>query len=262
VIVKVGDVDTRLIGKTLLVEGDGPVRVLTLNRPAKLNALDHALVRRLAEALEEIANDATARAVVLTGAGRAFCSGADLGGGPSDPGLILKELYNPLVRRMLTLELPIVAAVNGVAAGGGVSLALACDLRVMATEADFRLSFVKVGLVPDAGATWLLPRLVGMGRAAEMAFLGVPVRAEKALEYGLVGAVAPAAEIRDHAVRIAQALAELGPAVLSTKRALRNGVTNTLDAQLEYEAFLQGQAQHNPEFTAARACFRGGRGDR
>src|SRR5687768_9374688 len=169
----------------LLTERDGPVVRLTLNRPDRLNALTPDLLDRLRAAVEGLAHQGGVRAVVLTGAGRAFSSGADRLAAPMPADVLLREHYNPLIETLLGIELPIIAAVNGVAAGAGASLSFACDFRVASADAKFSLPFVKVGLVPDAGSTWLLPRLIGGGRAAEMALLGRPVAADEAMSWGL-----------------------------------------------------------------------------
>src|SRR6187200_877957 len=167
---------------------DGPVATLTLDRPEALNALTVPLKRALLAELQRIAADRSVRAVILTGAGRAFCAGQDLAereqpdAAPLD--VELRERYNPIIRVLRSMGQPVIAAVNGVAAGAGASLAFACDLRVAAEEARFVLAFGRIGLVPDSGATWLLPRLVGASRAAELALVGDPIDAPSALAMG------------------------------------------------------------------------------
>jgi 2-(1,2-epoxy-1,2-dihydrophenyl)acetyl-CoA isomerase len=240
----------------LLTERDGPVARLTLNRPDRLNALTPDLLDRLRAALEGLADGGDVRAVVLTGAGRAFSSGADRLAAPMAADVLLREHYNPLIETMLGSELPIIAAINGVAAGAGASLSFACDLRVASAEAKLSLPFVKVGLVPDAGSTWLLPRIVGGGRAAEMALLGRPVAAEEALSWGLVSRVAKADEVQAVAHELAQEVAELSSSVGATKRALRAASTADLTEQLEREATLQADAQQHPDYAEARTAFK------
>jgi 2-(1,2-epoxy-1,2-dihydrophenyl)acetyl-CoA isomerase len=187
------------------------------------------------------------RAVILTGAGRAFCAGQDLRERlEPDAAPLADEIrlrYNPLVRAMRALDKPIVGAINGVAAGAGASLAFACDIRIAAEGASFLLAFARVGLIPDTGATWLLPRLVGGAKAAELALAGEPLTARDAARIGLVARVVPAdalaAEARSLAVRLA---ASAPRAVALTKRALEQSWSATFDEQLETEADLQGEA--------------------
>jgi len=229
--------------------------VLTLNRPEKRNALTHALVDELRGAIETLTSEPSMRALVLTGAGAGFCAGADLGGAPSDAGTVVREHYNPLVEALLT-SVPIIAAVNGPAAGAGVSIALACDMRIAAPEARFELSFVKVGLVPDAGATWLLPRIVGSARAAEMALLGRRVEVNEAVEWGLVTRRASAETLRDEAVALAEGFGSLSSSVGAIKRLLREGLDCQVSEHLEREAAAQGLAQHGADYAEARAAFR------
>jgi len=245
----------RMIEDELLTERDGPVVRLTLNRPDRLNALTPDLLDRLRSAFERCAGEGDVRAVVLTGAGRAFSSGADRLAAPMPADVLLREHYNPLIETILGSELPIVAAINGVAAGAGASLAFACDLRVASAEARLSLPFVKVGLVPDAGSTWLLPRIVGGGRAAELALLGRPVAAEEALSWGLVSRVTNGDDVVAVAEEVAQELAGLSSSVGATKRALQAVWTAGLTEQLEREATLQGEAQQHPDYAEARAAF-------
>ncbi|MGH8674906.1 MAG: enoyl-CoA hydratase-related protein [Burkholderiales bacterium] len=179
----------------LRVEIDGPVATLTLDRPEALNALTVPMKIGLREELESIARDRAVRAVILTGAGRAFCAGQDLAEREQPHAAPLevevRERYNPIIRALRSMGQPVIAAVNGVAAGAGASLGFACDLRIAAEEARFVLAFGRIGLVPDCGATWFLPRLVGAARAAEMALVGDPTDAAEALRIGLVSRVVP-----------------------------------------------------------------------
>lgn len=230
--------------------------VLTLNRPDRHNALSHALVADLRERLELLDADVRVRAVVLTGAGRAFCAGADLGGGPSDAEDVVRRLYNPLIQQVTGMSTPIVAAVNGPAAGAGLSLALACDLRIASPDAAFVLSFVKVGLVPDAGATWLLPRIVGAARAAEIALLGRKIDATRAESWGLVNELVPADELLNRACAVASELAAVSASVGAIRRLLTDGFSTSLATQLDAEATAQGRAQHHPHYAEARQAFR------
>ncbi|MFE3059945.1 enoyl-CoA hydratase/isomerase family protein [Nocardia sp. NPDC059239] len=239
----------------LLVRRDGQVAVVTLNRPERLNALSHTLLRRLRRTLTDLDNDQSVRAIVLTGAGRAFSAGADLRGAPSDAEQVVRELYNPLILEIQDMVTPMVAAVNGVAVGAAVSLACACDLRVAADTASFQLAFVSVGLVPDAGATWLLPRIVGLGRATELALLGRRLPAPEACDIGLVNSIVPTDQVVKNAVEIARSLADFGSSVSTTRRLLRRSFMEDLPDQLAAEAVAQGIAQRSPEYKEARRAF-------
>jgi 2-(1,2-epoxy-1,2-dihydrophenyl)acetyl-CoA isomerase len=198
--------------------------------------------------------------VILTGAGRAFCAGQDLRERlepDAEPlGTEIRERYNPIVRAMRRLEKPIVGAINGVAAGAGASLAFACDLRIAAEEATFALAFGRVALIPDSGATWLLPRLVGASRAMEIALLNEPVSAPKALEIGLVSAVVSAADLAGAAREMAGRLAAGAPIAIGlTKRALNASWSEDLEATLEEEAELQDVAGRTHDHEEGLAAF-------
>jgi 2-(1,2-epoxy-1,2-dihydrophenyl)acetyl-CoA isomerase len=239
----------------LLVERRGAVVMLTLNRPERLNALTGALADEIGRTLRELEADPDVRAVVLTGAGRGFSSGADLKSDSIGAERLLREHYNPLIRTIIELELPVVAAVNGVAAGAGASLAFACDLRLAAESARFQLSFVKVGLIPDAGATWMLPRLVGAARAAELALLARDLSAAEALDWGLVARVVGDGEAATAACELADTIASRAASVGLAKRALREALDSDLETQLEREAQLQGEAQRGPDFAESKRAF-------
>lgn len=245
----------------LRVEVDGPVATLILDRPSALNALTVPMKRALLAALEEIAADRSVRAVILTGAGRAFCAGQDLAerddpaAAPLD--IELRERYNPIIRALRSMDQPVIAAVNGVAAGAGAALAFACDIRIASTDARFVLAFGRIGLVPDSGATWFLPRLVGAARAAEIALVGDPVSAEEALRVGLVSRVLPGAELLPEALRLAGGLAAGAPrAIAATKHALEGAWTMDLEAALDNEAHLQGEAGATADHAEGMAAFR------
>jgi len=244
----------------VLVGVERGVATVTLNRPAALNALTIPMKERLLAALLDVGRDPTVRAVVLTGAGRAFCAGQDLRErmAPDPPSLDdeLRLRYNPIVRAIRDLPQPVVAAVNGVAAGAGASLAFACDLRIAAEGASFVLAFGRIGLAPDTGATWTLPRLVGAARAAEIALLGDAVGASDALRVGLVSRVVPAAELNAEAAALAGRLADLAPgAVAATKRLLAGAFERDLDAALEAEAEAQAGAGSHPDHAEGLAAF-------
>ena len=236
------------------------VATITLDRPDALNALTVPLKHELLAAFEQVAGDAAVRAVVLTGAGRAFCAGQDLRERLEPDAAPLEEeirlRYNPLVRAMVGLEKPLIGAINGVAAGAGASLALACDLRIAAEGASFLLAFGRVGLVPDSGATWLLPRLIGGAKAAELALTGAALSAADAERLGLVLRVVPAGELAAAAQALAAHLAEGAPRALAlTKRALAASWDATLEEQLETEADFQGQAGATADHAEGVAAF-------
>ena len=251
----------------LRVEIDGPVATLTLDRPEALNALTVAVKVALRDALEAIAADRTVRAVILTGAGRGFCAGQDLAErdlpDAAPPDVELRERYNPIIRVLRSMGQPVIAAVNGVAAGAGASLAFACDLRIAATDARFVLAFGRIGLVPDSGATWFLPRLVGAARAAEIALVGDPIPAEEALRIGLVSSVVPADDLMTEARSLAGLLAARAPLALAlTKSALERAATIDLETALEGEAKLQGIAGASADHAEGLAAFRAKRAPR
>lgn len=248
----------------LLLENQGAVRTLRLNRPDVLNAFNDELLAALGKEVKAAAKDESVRCLVIAAAGRAFCSGQDLdsvkvrmnldgGAGSADAksgsppkwelGGHLRTLYNPMIAAIRTMEKPVIASVNGVAAGAGCSLALACDLRVAAQSATFMEVFVNVGLVPDSGSTFTLPRLVGVARAMEMAFTGRKVTADEALQWGLVNQIVPDDDLPTATMKLAEKLASLPTRAIGlTKRAFNRAWTADLDDQLEYEAFLQTTA--------------------
>jgi len=245
----------------LRVDVDGPVATITLDRPEALNALTVPIKVALREALERLAVDRAVRAVILTGAGRAFCAGQDLAererpdAAPLD--VELRERYNPIILALRAMGQPVIAAVNGVAAGAGASIAFACDLRIAAEDARFVLAFGRIGLVPDSGATWFLPRLVGQARAAELALVGDPITAQEALRIGLVSRVVPNDELLIEARALADKVAAGAPmAVALTKGALDRGATIDLEAALEGEAKLQGIAGASADHAEGLAAFR------
>lgn len=204
---------------SVVVEREDAVAWIVLNRPDVLNAFNEEMGGAFVGALEA-SRDPAVRCVVVIGRGKAFCAGEDLralsgdyaAGGAPDLGGILRRRYIPAVETIQSLDKPVVAAVNGVAAGAGVSIALACDYRVMAEEASYMLAFSRVGLIPDAGGTWLLPKYLGVGRALEIALLSTPIPAARALELGLANRICPAADVRSIAAEVAGGFAA-GPTV-------------------------------------------------
>lgn len=245
-------------------ECEGAVATITLNRPEVLNALDDAITRALLEAVERTASDETVRAVVLTGAGRGFSSGADLASvkpeALPDLGRLLRDRYHPLILTMRRMPKPIVCAVNGAAAGAGMSIALAGDIVLAARSAYFVQAFSKIGLVPDAGSTWLLPRLIGEGRARALALLGERLDAEDAQRAGLVWKVFDDDALLPAARELAAQLAERPARALAlTKQAFDGTMERGLEEQLEREASLQSQAGRTEDFREGVAAFLEGR---
>jgi 2-(1,2-epoxy-1,2-dihydrophenyl)acetyl-CoA isomerase len=244
----------------LRVDIDGAVATITLDRPDALNALTVALKEELLSAFAAVADDAAIRAIVLTGAGRAFCAGQDLrerlepDAAPLETEIRVR--YNPLIRAMRALPKPIVGAINGIAAGAGASLAFACDIRIAAEGASFLLAFGRVGLIPDSGATWLLPRLVGGAKAAELALTAEPLSAIDAERFGLVSRVVPGDALLSEAQALATRLAAAAPRALAhTKRALDTSWDATFEEQLETEAVLQGEAGSTADHAEGIAAF-------
>lgn len=257
----------------LTAQRDG-VRTITLNRPDCLNAFNDEMSFELQQALKDAERDPEVRCLLLTGAGRGFCAGQDLNARgiqgadglaadeqniseePPHLGNSIRERYSPIVSRLRSMEKPVIAAINGVAAGAGASLAFACDIRIAARSVRFIQAFVRVGLIPDTGACWLLPRLVGMGRAFELAMTGDPLDAETALQWGLVNRVVPEDELEDTAFTWALRLA-LGPtkALGLIKRAFNRGMSLDLESYLECEAQLQEVAGRSADYREGVGAF-------
>ena len=245
----------------VLVEARGDWRILTLNRPDRLNAFDEAMHGRLMAALNA-AEAEGCRALLITGAGRGFCAGQDLTNRVFEPGVVpdltrtIERFYNPLVRKLRALPMPVVCAVNGVAAGAGANIALACDIVLAARSARFIQAFAKIGLLPDSGGTWFLPRLVGGARARGLAMLAEPLPAEKAEEWGLIWKAVDDAGLMDEAQRLTAHLATQPTVGLAlAKRALDAAETNGLDAQLDLERDLQGVAGRTPDYAEGVQAF-------
>jgi 2-(1,2-epoxy-1,2-dihydrophenyl)acetyl-CoA isomerase len=243
-------------------ERDG-VATVTLDRAAVLNSFNRPMARELQAVLDELAGKADVRALVLTGAGRAFCAGQDLAevvppdGSPGpEVSAVVAESYNPLVRRIAALEKPVVCAVNGVAAGAGANLALACDFVLAAKSASFIQSFVNIGLVPDSGGTFFLPRLVGLARAKALTLLGDRLTAEQALAYGLIYAVHEPESLLKESGALAARLAQMPTLALGlTKRALHASLDADLERQLELERALQGIAAKSHDYNEGVKAF-------
>jgi 2-(1,2-epoxy-1,2-dihydrophenyl)acetyl-CoA isomerase len=247
--------------ETLKVHEEGGVLEIRLNRPQVLNALNRTLKLELQAAMKAAARQGEVRVVLLTGEGRGFCSGQDLGDEETDGrrsiGESLRTLYNPLIEAMLGMPKPIVAEIQGVAAGAGMSLALAADMRLMGEGASFVAAFSRIGLVPDSGLSYMLPRHVGLGRAMEIAMLAEPIPAREALALGLCNHVHPAGELHEAALAFCRRLAD-GPAraLGLTKKALQRGVELPLREALQYEAALQELAGHAGEYVEGVAAFK------
>lgn len=236
------------------------VLTLTLNRPDALNSFNVAMKEELLAALKDAARDRDVRVVIVTGAGRAFCAGQDLkerqAPGAADLGTELRARYNPIILAMRRLEKPIIGAINGVAAGAGCSLALACDIRLASESASFIEVFGRVGLVPDTGSSWLLPRLVGHARAAEMIFTADPIDAPTAERIGLVNRVVPADRLMAEATALATRLAQAAPLALAlAKRGLNRALESSLEEALEFEAQLQAIAGRSADHAEGVAAF-------
>jgi 2-(1,2-epoxy-1,2-dihydrophenyl)acetyl-CoA isomerase len=241
----------------LTIERDAAVSKLTLRRPEVLNALSDPLLEEFLAAVNQVGTDGS-RALVITGAGRAFCAGADLLHGlPDDAGLVLEKFYNPLIETLLALPLPVIAAVNGPAVGAGCSIAIACDFVLASRSAYFLQAFVGVGLIPDAGATWVLPRLVGRARASAMMMLGERIGAEQAKAWGLIHECVDDSELERATAELATRLAS-GPTL--AYRLIREGIRFALDHSLtetlRLERVNQRQAGQTKDVAEGVAAFR------
>lgn len=247
--------------ETILTDLSDGVFTLTLNRPEVLNAFNDRMAEEMQDALKRAERDGAARCVVVTGAGKGFCAGQDLGALRSRGDSFsfrdhVQRTYNPIVSKMRSMEKPIVGQINGAAAGAGMGIALACDLRYAAAGAKFRLAFSGIGLAPDSGTSYFLPRLIGFGRAFELAATNEPITAEDALPLGLVNRVLPADQLaaatRELAVRLAQAPTK---ALGLTKRAMNRAFQLTIDEALDYEAYLQEIAARTADHREGVAAF-------
>jgi 2-(1,2-epoxy-1,2-dihydrophenyl)acetyl-CoA isomerase len=253
---------------TVLYEARGSVALVTLNRPQALNSFTRAMHRELWSALDRIQADKNIRAAVITGAGRGFCAGADLAEfdfepGPdlvkrADPGPVIDQAFNPTVRKLMDLRVPTVAAVNGVAAGAGASLAMTCDLAVAAPNASFIQAFSKIGLIPDAGGTWFLIKKLGLARAMGAAMLGDKVSAKDAKEWGMIWDVAPEGEdCVQAAMKVAERLAGMPTtALVQTRKMLRAAASNELDRQLDLERDTQSALGKTHDYIEGVMAFR------
>lgn len=238
---------------------DGAVATLTLNRPDKLNSFTRQMHAELRGALEDIHGDDSIRCVLITGNGRGFCAGqdlSDLDGGKSELDNLLEEQYNPLVRCLTNLPKPVICAVNGVAAGAGANIALACDIVLAAESASFIQSFCRIGLVPDSGGTWILPRLVGQARAMGLSLLGDKISARQAESWGLIWKCVEDDQLMVEANRLARHLSTQPTRGLAyIKQAIRASSNNSLDTQLDLERDLQRLASRTEDYREGVEAF-------
>jgi len=245
--------------ETIIYEKQNGVATITLNRPQALNAFTLQMNAELQDALKDADGDDKIRCFLITGAGRAFCAGQDLKSRTAEQrgslGASLREKYNPIILRLRRTEKIVLAAVNGVAAGAGCNLALSCDLRIASDDAKFIQAFVRVGLAPDSGGSFFLPRLVGLSKAMELFLLGEPVDAAEALRIGLVARVLPQAELAQAARAMAVRFARGPRSIGLIKRAVNHALLPELQAQLEYEAYLQEIAGKSADYDEGVKAF-------
>jgi 2-(1,2-epoxy-1,2-dihydrophenyl)acetyl-CoA isomerase len=257
------------MSKSVILERDGAVATITLNRPDKLNSFTTEMTTALSEIFFALERDATCRAILLTGAGRAFCAGQDLsertvapgGAAPKvDVGASIERRFNPLIRRIRALPKPIVVAVNGVAAGAGANLALQGDIVLGAKSAKFIQSFVKIGLLPDCGGTWSLTHLLGEARAKALAMLAEPVSAEQAVQWGMIWKSVEDAELMGEANKLAAHLAaQPTQALAAIKKAIHFAATASMEASLDHERDAQRELGYSDDFAEGVAAFIGKR---
>lgn len=246
--------------ETILFEVSGPIARITLNRPDRLNSFTAAMHGELKDALESLGD---ARVLVLTGAGRGFCAGQDLndravssGGHPVDLGMTVETCWNPLVRTLSSIPQPVIARVNGVAAGAGANIALACDIVVAARSAKFIQSFSAIGLIPDSGGTWILPRLVGQARALGLALTGDPLSADKAEEWGLIWKAVDDEALDAEVDGVADKLASLPPLGLAAiKQMIRESWSHTLDQELHCQRDAMRRLGFSEDYREGVAAF-------
>ena len=240
------------------------VGLIQLNRPEKMNAIGALTRRQLGDAIKQAERDEAVRVVVLTGSGRAFCSGADVSemggdGGmrtPEDVGNVLRNEYMPMLTRLRTMPKPVIAAMNGPAVGIGASYALACDIRIATPEAYILEAFVNIGLAPDGGVSWLLPRLAGTGIAYEMFFTGKPIQAADAHRLGLINRIVPAEELEAEVRELAgQLAAQPKQAMAAAKRAVNHALESSYEEALEFESYLQEAQAASSEFAEGVRAF-------
>jgi 2-(1,2-epoxy-1,2-dihydrophenyl)acetyl-CoA isomerase len=241
-------------------ETDGNVLKITLNRPEKFNSFNREMALALQDSLDKAAIDKSIRTVLLTGEGKAFCAGQDLSEAmdANGPGIekIVREHYNPIIEKIRKLEKPVVCAVNGVAAGAGANIALACDVVIAGASVSFIQAFSKIGLIPDSGGTFFLPRLIGFGKASALMMLGDKLSAHDAERMGMIYKVVEDSNLQSDAMTIAKTLGDMPTKAMGlTKRLLNKSLTNSLEQQLEYEADVQVQATLTHDYTEGVNSF-------
>lgn len=249
--------------ETITLNVEAGVALLILNRPDQLNSFNSQMHADVRQALKQVRQDPEVRVLLLTGEGRGFCAGQDLGDRKVAPGAeapdlgqSIEQFYNPLIRALRDLPMPVICAVNGVAAGAGANIALACDLVIAARSASFIQAFCKLGLIPDCGGTWTLPRLIGMARAKSLMLLGDKLSAEKAEQWGMIHQCVDDADLRDEALALARHLATqptYGFALI--KRGLNASMSNSFDDQLELERDLQRLGGRSEDYKEGVAAF-------
>lgn len=246
--------------ETILFEVASGAARLTLNRPDRLNSFTVQMHEEVARALGQVEGDAGVRVLLITGAGRGFCAGQDLSDSAVKPGgdlgSALETSYNPLVRRLTSLPKPVVCAVNGVAAGAGANIAFAADIVLAARSAKFIQSFANIGLVPDSGGTWILPRLAGQARAMALAMTGMPLTAEQAEQWGLIWRAVDDASLMDETNKLVEKLAA-GPTrgLAAIKKAIRSAWSNELDAHLDIERDMQSELGRSSDYSEGVSAF-------
>lgn len=246
--------------ESILFEKIGNVAKIMLNRPKVYNSFNREMALALQSVLDACWHDSDIRAIYLTGEGKAFCAGQDLqevsGENPPSFRTILSEHYNPIIERLRNIEKPIVAAVNGVAAGAGANIALACDIVIASESASFIQAFSKIGLIPDSGGTFMLPRLIGFQRASALMMLGEKVSASEAMNIGMIYKVFPDADFASASWKLAETLAQMPTRGLGyTKRALNQSITNDLNQQLSLEDHLQSEAASTKDYKEGVSAF-------
>ena len=236
------------------------IAIIHLHRPEKYNSFNRAMALHLQQVLDDCATDKSIRAIYLTGSGKAFCAGQDLSEltGENPPGfdVILSEHYNPIIHKIRTIEKPVICAVNGVAAGAGANIALCCDIVVASHSATFIQAFSKIGLIPDSGGTFILPRLIGFQKASALMMLGDKVTATEAERIGMIYKVFPDEDFAEESMKVAATLSSMPTKALAyTKQALKASLNNTLEEQLRAEDKLQYAAAHTTDYKEGVAAF-------
>ena len=247
--------------KSIELKIENQIAFITLNRPEVFNSFNREMAFSMQETLDICSNDNNVRAIVLTGNGKAFCAGQDIGeitNPELNPGFrkILDDHYNPIIKKIRTIEKPVICAVNGVAAGAGANIALACDIVVASENASFIQAFSKIGLIPDSAGTFFLPRLIGLQRATALMMLGDKVSAIEALQFGMIYKIFPVGIFEEEVLKLAKILANMPTIALGlTKKLLNQSLTNNLEQQLQLESDLQIEASSTNDYSEGVASF-------